>query len=127
MFCKGQPFYLILHFALCILHLRCFRHRHLRRVEHIFNENSVSRGGIIYKNVRYRAHTLSVLNDGRARHSLHDAACFFDEAWVGDLYGEALGGGGFPIDIADADAIAADLVVVERAKDIGITLGDLVA
>ena len=58
---KGQHFYLI-------LPLRRLRHRHLRGVQHIFNENAVSRGGIVDEHVRYRADELAVLNDRRARH-----------------------------------------------------------
>ena len=43
-------------------------HRHLCRVQHILNENSVTRGGIVDENVCYRAHELAVLNDGGACH-----------------------------------------------------------
>ena len=46
--------------------LRRLRHRHLRGVEHIFNENSVAGGGVIDEHVRYRSHDLAALNDGRA-------------------------------------------------------------
>ena len=58
---KGQHFY-------SILPLRCLRHRHLRGVQHILNENTVSRGGIIDQYVRDRSDELAVLNDRRARH-----------------------------------------------------------
>ena len=49
--------------------LCCLRH-YLRicGIKHILNENSVTRGGIIYENVRDSAHELAVLDDGRARH-----------------------------------------------------------
>ena len=40
----------------------------LTRIQHIFNENSVPRGGIIYQNVCYRSYELAVLDDGAARH-----------------------------------------------------------
>jgi len=46
--------------------LTCLRHRHLRRIEHIFDENSVARGGIVYHNVRDSAGDFSILNDGGA-------------------------------------------------------------
>ena len=49
-----------------ILSLRCLRHGHLRGVEHIFNENSVPRGGIVDQHVGDRPDELAVLNDGRA-------------------------------------------------------------
>ena len=49
--------------------LRRFRH-YLRicRIQHILNENSIPRGGIIYKNVRYSSHELAVLDDGASAH-----------------------------------------------------------
>ena len=46
--------------------LRRLLHRHLRRVEHIFNENAVSRGGIVDEDVRHRSDQLAVLDDGAA-------------------------------------------------------------
>ena len=46
--------------------LRCLRHGQLHGGEHIFDENSVSRGGIVDEDVRHRADELAVLNDGRA-------------------------------------------------------------
>ena len=42
--------------------------------QHVFGKDSVSRGGIVDKNVRYRADELAVLDDRRARHSLNDPA-----------------------------------------------------
>ena len=46
--------------------LRCSCHWDLCRVEHIFNENAVSRGRVIYKNVRDSPDELAVLDDGGA-------------------------------------------------------------
>jgi hypothetical protein len=40
----------------------------LRRVQHILDENAVSRSGIVYHYVRYRSDELAVLDDRRARH-----------------------------------------------------------
>ena len=34
--------------------------------EHILDKYTVPRGGIVYENVRHRAHELAVLDDGRA-------------------------------------------------------------
>ena len=36
------------------------------RFQHIHDENSVSRGGIVYHNMGNRADEFAVLNDGRA-------------------------------------------------------------
>ena len=44
--------------------LRRLLHRHLRRVEHIFNENAVPNRGVIYHNVRHSADQLAVLDYG---------------------------------------------------------------
>ena len=50
-----------------LLKLRRSLHRHLRRIQHILNENAIPRGGIVYKHVRHRAHELAVLDNRRAR------------------------------------------------------------
>ena len=42
--------------------------RHLRRVQHILNEDTVSGCGIIDHNVGHRTDQLAVLNDGAAAH-----------------------------------------------------------
>ena len=42
------------------------RHGHID--EHIFDEDSISRCRIVYKNVCYCSDELAVLDDGRARH-----------------------------------------------------------
>ena len=47
---------------------RQFIASHLARIQHILDENSVSRGGIVYHNVGNRADELAILNDRRARH-----------------------------------------------------------
>ena len=47
--------------------LRHPRLRHLCRVQHIFDKNSVALGGIRHHNMSYRADELAVLNDGAAR------------------------------------------------------------
>jgi len=52
--------------------------------EHILNENSVSRGGIVDENMCYRADELAVLDDRAAAHSLHDAARQGKQVRVGD-------------------------------------------
>ena len=46
---------------------RQFIASHLTRIQHIFNENAVARGGIVDEDVCHRADELAVLNDGRAR------------------------------------------------------------
>ena len=43
--------------------LRCLCHRHLCGVQHIFNENSVPRCGIVDQNVGYSTDELAVLDD----------------------------------------------------------------
>ena len=43
--------------------LRRLCHRYLCGVQHIFDEDAVSRGGIVDENVRHSAHKLSVLDD----------------------------------------------------------------
>ena len=48
--------------------LRRLRHGHLRGIQHIFNENAVPHGGIVYHNVGYSTDELAVLNDRAARH-----------------------------------------------------------
>ena len=61
----------------------------MRRGKHIFDEDTVPRGGIVDQNMRDRPHELAVLDDRGARHSLNDTACLFDQRGVGDLDGEA--------------------------------------
>ena len=39
---------------------------HLCRVQHIFDKDSVSRGGIVDEDVRHSPHELAVLDDGGA-------------------------------------------------------------
>ena len=41
---------------------------HLCRVQHIFNENTVARGGVVDEHVGDRSDELAVLNDGAAGH-----------------------------------------------------------
>ena len=48
--------------------LRRLLHRHFCRIQHIFNENPITRCGIVDENMRHRSHELAVLDDGRARH-----------------------------------------------------------
>ena len=69
--------------------LRRLLHRHLRGVQHILNENAVPRGGIVDHNVRDRTYKLAVLDDGGARHSLNDTACFFDKRGIFYFYDKA--------------------------------------
>ena len=47
--------------------LRRLFYRNARGPQHILNENSVSRGGIVDEDVRDRSDELTVLNDGAAR------------------------------------------------------------
>ena len=51
-----------------ILPLRRSLHRHLRRIQHILNENSVPRCGIVDHNVGDCADKLTVLDYRRAAH-----------------------------------------------------------
>ena len=37
-------------------------------IQHVFDENTISPCGVIYKNVRDRTHQLSILDDGAAAH-----------------------------------------------------------
>ena len=48
--------------------LRRLRHGHLRSVEHIFDEDSVARGGIIDEHVGDGSDELAVLDYRRSRH-----------------------------------------------------------
>ena len=47
--------------------LRRPRHRYICFVEHIFNENSVARGGVVYEDVGDSAYEFAVLDDGATR------------------------------------------------------------
>ena len=47
---------------------RQFIASHMARLQHILNENSISRGGIAYHHVRDGADQLAVLDDGATRH-----------------------------------------------------------
>ena len=53
---------------IAFLILRRLLHRHLCRVQHIFDKDAVAAGGVVDHNVSHRADKLAVLNDGRARH-----------------------------------------------------------
>ena len=44
--------------------LRRSLHRHLRRIQHIFNKNAVARGGVVYHDVGDCADELAVLDNG---------------------------------------------------------------
>ena len=48
--------------------LRRLRHRNICRIKHIFNENSVARGGIVDEHVGHRVDEFTVLDDRAARH-----------------------------------------------------------
>ena len=41
--------------------LRRLLHRHLRRIQHIFDKNAVSRGGIVDEHVGHSSYELAVL------------------------------------------------------------------
>ena len=56
---------------------------HLRRGQHIFNKYAVSRGRIVYQNVRHRAHYLAVLDDGAAAHEcVQEGTTLFNEKFT---------------------------------------------
>ena len=76
------------------------------RIQHIFNENAVSRGGIVDENVRDRADELTVLDNGRAAHSADDAARQGDEHRVGDLDFKGFRAGGGCVDFGNFDFVA---------------------
>ena len=40
-----------------------------RGVQHIFNENAIAGGGVVYQNVGHSPNEPSVLNNGTARHA----------------------------------------------------------
>ena len=46
--------------------LRRLLHRHLCRIDHIFNENAIPSSGIVYEDMGDRSNELAVLDDGRA-------------------------------------------------------------
>ena len=98
--------------------LTCPRHGHLRRVQHIFDEDAVARGGVVDHNVRYRADELTVLNDRASAHSLDDSSGFIDQALVLNLYGEAFACVGASIDTRYFYLIALRCCPVECAIDI---------
>ena len=54
-------------------------------VQHVFDADAVSPGRVVQKDVRDGADEFSVLHDGAARHTLHDAARAADEFAVRDL------------------------------------------
>ena len=60
--------------------------------QHIINEDSISRGGIVDQNMGDGADELAVLDDGAAAHTLDDAAGFGDQIGIGDGHGEAFVG-----------------------------------
>ena len=94
--------------------LRCFRHGHLCRVEHILNENAVSRCRIIYENVRHGSNDLAVLDDRAATHALDDAACGGKELRVGDADREALRALGIVANLRDLDPVIGRRAVGQR-------------
>ena len=62
---------------------RQFIASYLARIQHIFNENSVSHAGIVYHNVCDRADELSVLNDGAAAHECgQEGTTLFNEKFT---------------------------------------------
>ena len=62
--------------------LRCPRHRNLRRGQHIFNENSVARGGIVDEDVGDSSYELAVLDDGRAAHECVQEGTIFNRNFM---------------------------------------------
>ena len=60
------------------------------RIEHVLDENTVSARGIRYKDVRYGADKLSVLDDRAAAHPLDNTSGEFKELFVGHRYREIL-------------------------------------
>ena len=49
-----------------VLSLRRLGDRRLRRIQHIFNENAVARGGVVDENMGHSPHELAVLDNRRA-------------------------------------------------------------
>ena len=45
-----------------------------RRIQHIFNKDPVSPGGVIHQHMSHSAYQLAILNNGAAAHALDDAA-----------------------------------------------------
>ncbi len=39
-----------------------------RRIQHVFNKDAVSLGGVVYQNIGHRPHQPAVLDDGTSRH-----------------------------------------------------------
>ncbi len=60
------------------------------RIEHVLDEDTVSARRIRYKNMRYGADKLSVLDDRAAAHPLNNTAGEFKELFVGHRYREIL-------------------------------------
>ena len=54
------------------------------RIQHVFDEDAISGGGVVDKNVSNSADQLAVLNNRRAGHALHDAAGGGKQLGIGD-------------------------------------------
>ena len=59
-----------------------------RCIQHIFDENAVACGRVVYKDVGDGADEVSVLDDGAAGHALDNAAGGFQQSGVCDLQQE---------------------------------------
>ena len=106
--------------------LRRSLHRHLRRVQHIFDENAVARGGVVYHDVGDCADELAVLDDGAAAHAAYDAAGEGDEGGILDVDGEGLGAVGGVVDLREGDVVGGGVAGTDGGNDFGGTLLDLV-
>ena len=110
----------------CSSRLRCLCHWDLCGVEHILDEDTVARGGVVDEHVGDSTDELTVLNDGRARHSLNDPSRFGKECFVGYLDGKAFIGSGISLDLGNSDVIFLGGVAFQGTPDGGVSFLDLV-
>ena len=85
----------------------------LRRVQHIFDKYAVAACGVGDENVSDGADELTVLHDGRSRHSLNYSAASFLENRVDDCDDEALIVVACAVDLRDLDLVFLHSVVAE--------------
>ena len=95
--------------------------------QHILHKDAVAHGGVADEDVGDRAHDLAVLNNGGAAHALNDSSRGGQKIGIGYGHGEALGARSVPIDIGDFYVVLLNLIGVQGAKDIGVTLLDFIA
>ena len=98
-----------------------------RRVEHIFDKDAVALGGVVYQHVGDGADQLTVLEDRRARHALHDTAGALLQRLIGDGDDKVFVIGTVAVDLRDLDLIMLWAIVAEGADDLGLALLHVVA